>query len=131
MMCNRGSRSGARGIAFATKWRRPRDESIAFKNERKKMAKATERAVLVTTAHRGVFFGYASETSGETIKLRAARLCVYWSADLRGFMGLASAGPNGSCKVGPAADLELRNITAVVEVSEAAVKNWEKAPWNG
>jgi Domain of unknown function (DUF6948) len=90
-----------------------------------------ERAVVVTTAHRGVFFGYASDTSGETIKLRAARLCIYWSADLRGFMGLASHGPNSSCKVGPAADIELRNITAVTEVSETAVKNWEKAPWNG
>lgn len=91
----------------------------------------TERAVVVTTEHRGVFFGYASETSGETIKLRAARLCIYWSADLRGFMGLASHGPNSSCKVGPPADIELRKITAVLEVSDAAVKNWEKAPWNG
>lgn len=90
-----------------------------------------ERAVVVTTAHRGVFFGYASDTSGETIKLRAARLCIYWSADLRGFMGLASHGPNSSCKVGPAADIELRSITAVLEASETAVKNWEKAPWNG
>ena len=90
-----------------------------------------ERAVVVTTAHRGVFFGYAEDTSGETIKLRAARLCIYWSADLRGFMGLAAHGPNKSCKVGPAADVELRNITAVLEASEEAVKNWEKAPWNG
>lgn len=46
--------------------------------------KTIERAVLVTTAHRGVFFGYATETGGATIKLRAARLCVYWSTDLRG-----------------------------------------------
>lgn len=90
-----------------------------------------ERAVLVTTAHRGVFFGYAKETAGETIKLRSARLCVYWSADLRGFMGLASHGPNSSCKIGPAADVELRNITAVVEVSAEAVSRWEKAPWSG
>jgi len=90
-----------------------------------------ERPVIVTTKHRGVFFGYARETSGETINLRAARLCVYWSADLRGFMGLASSGPNTSCKIGPAADIELRDITSVIEVSEAAVKNWEKAPWNG
>lgn len=67
-----------------------------------------ERAVVVTTEHRGVFFGYARETSGETIALRAARLCVYWSADLRGFMGLASHGPNSSCKVGPAADIAKR-----------------------
>jgi hypothetical protein len=88
-----------------------------------------ERAVIVTTAHKGVFFGYATETGGMTIKLRAARLCVYWSSDLHGFMGLASQGPNGNCKIGPAADIELRDITAVVEVCEAAVMRWEKATW--
>ena len=94
------------------------------------MAKAVkERAVLVTTAHRGVFFGYATETSGETIKLRAARLCVYWTADLRGFMGLASVGPSNSCKIGPAADIEVRSVTSVTEVSPEAVTRWESAPW--
>jgi hypothetical protein len=92
--------------------------------------KKEERPVLVTTKHRGVFFGYTKGTGGETIKLRSARLCVYWTADLRGFMGLASHGPNEHCKIGPAADIELRDVTAVVEVSEAAAKNWEKAPWS-
>ena len=92
--------------------------------------KATkERAVLVTTAHKGVFFGYATETGGSTIKLRAARLCVYWSADLRGFMGLAASGPNGNCKIGPAADIELRDITSVTEVTPEAAERWEKAKW--
>ena len=88
-----------------------------------------ERAVLVTTAHKGVFFGYAIETGGLTIKLRSARLCVYWSVDLRGFMGLASHGPNGSCKIGPAADIELRDITSVSEVTPEAAEKWEKAKW--
>jgi len=41
-----------------------------------KKAKASERPVLVTTAHRGVFFGYASRTDGSTISLRRARNCV-------------------------------------------------------
>lgn len=89
-----------------------------------------ERAVVVTTAHRGVFFGYAKETSGPTIKLRAARNAVYWVTDLRGFMGLASIGPNKACRIGPAADIELRDITAVVECSAEAVEKWEKAPWS-
>lgn len=88
-----------------------------------------ERAVLVTTAHRGVFFGYATETGGSTIKLRAARLCVYWSTDLRGFMGLASHGPNSNCKIGPAADIELRDITSVSEVTPEAADRWGKAKW--
>ncbi len=91
--------------------------------------KPTERAVLVTTAHKGVFFGYATETGGDTIKLRAARCCVYWSADLHGFMGLASMGPNGNCKIGPAADIELRDITSVAEVTPSAVEKWEKSQW--
>lgn len=53
----------------------------------KKTAKKTtrERYVLVTTAHRGVFAGWTTDIDGETIRLRDARLCVYWSADVRGF----------------------------------------------
>ncbi len=94
-----------------------------------KKAQTTERPVLVTTAHKGVFFGYATETSGTTIKLSRARLCVYWTTDLRGFMGLASYGPSANCKIGPAADIELRDITSVTEVSKEAVAKWEKAPW--
>jgi len=93
------------------------------------MSKTKERAVLVTTAHKGVFFGYAFETGGTTIKLRAGRLCVYWTSDLRGFMGLASHGPSSSCRIGPEADIELRDITSVTEVSEQAEEKWKKAPW--
>lgn len=88
-----------------------------------------ERAVIVTTAHRGVFFGYAIDTSGPIISLRAARLCISWTADLRGFMGLASDGPTNQCRIGPAADIEVRDITSVVAVTEKAVAAWEKAPW--
>jgi hypothetical protein len=88
-----------------------------------------ERAVLVTTEYRGVFFGYAKDTNGATIKLRAARCCLYWPIEQRGFIGLASDGPKDGSRVGPAADIELRNITCVAEVSDAAVKRWESAPW--
>jgi hypothetical protein len=91
--------------------------------------KKQERAVLVTTAHRGVFFGYASDTNGNTIKLRNARNCVYWPSDNKGFLGLASDGPKSGARVGPAANIELRDITCVAEVSEEAVKRWESAPW--
>jgi len=87
------------------------------------------RPVLVTTAHRGLFFGYATDVDGETIALRSARLCVYWTADLHGFMGLAAHGPSSGCRIGPPADIELRAITAVVAVSPEAVEKWEKAPW--
>lgn len=93
------------------------------------MAQRNERAVIVTTAHRGVFFGYATDTDGEQIALTRSRLCLYWSRDVKGFMGLAATGPTKSCRIGPPADITLRNITAVLEVTPEAVKAWEAAPW--
>lgn len=91
--------------------------------------KSKSRAVLVTTEHRGVFFGYADKTDGATIKLRAARNCLYWTTDVKGFLGLAATGPNSNCRVGPPADIELRGITCVAEVTAVAVKAWEAQPW--
>lgn len=94
-----------------------------------KTKKPSARPVIVTTAHRGVFFGYATDVDGETITLDRARLCVYWSADVRGFMGLAANGPTAACRIGPPAVITLRAITAVLEVAPEAVKAWEAAPW--
>jgi hypothetical protein len=92
-------------------------------------SKAVERAVLVTTSHRGVFFGYTTDTDGATIALRAARNCIYWPMENKGFMGLASMGPLKGSRVGPSADIELRDITSVAECTTAAVQAWESAPW--
>lgn len=94
------------------------------------MATKKERAVVVTTAYRGVFFGYATDTDGEQINLRAARNCLYWPAENKGFMGLAAMGPVSGARVGPAVDLALRGITSVIECSPEAVKAWERAPWS-
>lgn len=91
--------------------------------------KKVDRYVLVTTEHRGVFAGFANKTDGDTIKLREARNCIYWSADVKGFLGLANSGPTSSCKIGPAADIELRKITAVAEVTPEAQAKWLAAPW--
>lgn len=92
-------------------------------------SKEVERAVLVTTSHRGVFFGYATDTEGEIIKLRAGRNCLYWPIENKGFMGLASMGPVKGARVGPAVDIELRDITSVALCTDAAVSAWEAAPW--
>jgi len=88
------------------------------------------RPVVVTTAHRGVFFGYAEATDGEQIKLTGSRLCLYWSADVKGFMGLAANGPTKGCTIGPPADITLRNITAVLEVTPEAEQAWKAAKWS-
>jgi hypothetical protein len=91
-----------------------------------------EIAVLVTTSHRGVFFGYASgDVVKETITIKNARNCVYWSQDVKGFLGLAATGPTSSCKIGPKVpSLKLLGVTSVSEVTPEAVEKWEKHPWS-
>lgn len=99
------------------------------KKTTKPRAAAKARAVLVTTLHRGVFFGYSADTDGDTVKLTKGRNVVYWSPETRGFMGLAANGPIANCKIGPAADIELRNVTSISEVSDSAALAFEAGPW--
>lgn len=87
--------------------------------------------LLVTTSHRGVFFGYGTPSTKKEIRLERARMCVYWSADLKGVLGLASQGPSPTCKIGPEVPaITLRDITSVTEVSQAAETKWQSQPWN-
>lgn len=90
---------------------------------------AKERPVLITTEYKGVFFGYATSTAGDTIKLKRARNCIYWPSQNKGFMGLASDGPHHEAKVGPPADIELRKVTSVVEVTPKAEQIWNDFKW--
>ena len=90
--------------------------------------KNKKQPVLVTTEYRGVFFGYAENTKGDTIKLENVKCAIYWNAEVNGFLGLASVGPNSSCRISRAATtVELRKVTAVVECTEQAIKAWEAA----
>jgi len=57
------------------------DVSSSTLNRRAK----SSRPVLVTTEYRGVFFGYADDTTGDTIILTKARNCVYLAVDARRF----------------------------------------------
>lgn len=94
-----------------------------------------ERAVLITTEHRGVFFGYTAATDEEILanksaRVRSVRNCVYWSADVKGFGGLTTSGPTANCKIGPAIpSAQILAITGVWDCSPEAVKAWESAPW--
>ena len=84
------------------------------------------RPVIVCTEFRGVFFGYATDTSKDTIHLTGARMAIYWGTT-RGVMELAEVGPNSKSKISARADIEVRKITAVFEVTPAAVAKWEAA----
>lgn len=89
-----------------------------------------KRYVLVTTSHRGVFFGRLVEDRIETVVLAEARNCLYWSKETRGFLGLASTGPQGGSKVGPAVPtLTLYGVTCLADCTEKARVCWEAGPW--
>lgn len=86
--------------------------------------------VVVTTAHRGVFYGVGIPSDAETITITDARMCVYWSQDVRGVLGLASSGPSKNCKVTlPVPSLTLRDVTAVIVCSQEAAEAWGRGPW--
>lgn len=88
------------------------------------------RAVIVTTEHRGVFFGYGDDTSGTVVTLNQVRMCVYWSSAMKGILGLASDGPDAQCRVSePISQMEIRAVTAVMDVSPDAAAAWESSPW--
>jgi hypothetical protein len=91
-------------------------------------------AALITTdsTKRGVFAGFIDKNDfeKETLFVEELRMCVYWSSDMHGVLGLASQGPSSSCKISPAVKKALiKGVTAVVELSDEALKNWRKEPW--
>jgi hypothetical protein len=95
------------------------------------MSNKDRQPVVITTQHRGVFFGWADpeELHEDTIRLTQARNCIAWQRSIGGVLGLAQTGPNPECKIGAVAPaLQLRDITAVVECSPVAAKAWSEAP---
>ena len=91
------------------------------------------KPVLITTKHRGVFFGHLEkdpENLPGSVDLVGARGCISWSSDVKGFLGLASTGPSSDCRIGPKVEeITLYDVTAVVTCSKVAVAKWEEAPW--
>ena len=90
--------------------------------------------VVVTTEHRGVFFGYVPEGTvqdeARTITLRRARNCIYWSEKVKGFLGLAATGPDSQSRIGPAVpSLTLTGVTSVAEATPDACAAWEANKW--
>lgn len=82
---------------------------------------------MVTTTYKGVFFGYATDTRGETISLSRSRMAIYWGTT-RGISELAETGPTPRSRISARADVEVRAINAVFAVTEAAARAWEAAP---
>lgn len=93
-------------------------------------AKNKAVAIVVTTEHKGVFFGYGIPSDEKSIRITNARMCVYWSADVKSVLGLAATGPSKSCRVGPSVPaITLNGVTSVMECSPESEKAWGGGPW--
>lgn len=87
-------------------------------------------AVVVTTLHKGVFFGFVdqSKVSRKTMTLQECRCCIYFHQSIGGFLGLASVGPNKECIIGSEAiTVLIHDVTSVSYCNEAAVAAWKAA----
>lgn len=92
----------------------------------------TDRApVLITTKHRGVFFGYEvgryDQADGNLAVLLEGARCAIRFGTTGGFMQLAATGPTEASRVGDRADGEFRDVTCVLKVTPDAVEAWERA----
>ena len=96
----------------------------------KKTTATSESPVLVTTAHRGVFFGFlSSDQSRESkiVTLMRARCAIYFGTT-NGFMELAATGPTSKSRIGAEAPkITLQDVTSVTEVSAEATDKWTSA----
>ena len=88
------------------------------------------KPILVTTKHRGVFFGLVpddADLTQSTLRLENARMAIYWGTT-KGVAELAERGPTPKSRIGAPATIEaLHDITAVWEVTEKAAKAWQSA----
>ena len=92
-----------------------------------------KKAVVVTTENRGVFFGYVEDDSKcpSEITLSNVRMCVYWNAEVKGVLGLASSGPNKGCRITHSVpSFKAYKVTGVMECNPQATEAWEKSFWS-
>ncbi len=90
----------------------------------------TQRPVLITTKHRGVFAGLIDEgqdLQATSMPLHEARMAIYWGTD-KGVMQLAKTGPTDKSRISAPADIPmLHDVTAIFDITEEAWVKWRNA----
>jgi len=88
------------------------------------------KAVIITTEHRGVFFGYVEDDTDltqTTLGLKDARMAIRWQTT-KGIAELAKEGPNEDSIIGDQADWPvIHKVTGVMMVTPEAEKKWISA----
>ena len=101
------------------------------------MARSTRKTipVLMTTdsSKRGVFFGFINpeELGKDEVTAEQVQMCVYWSSEVRGVLGLAAHGPDKKSRVtAPVPRALIKGVTLICECSPEAVIAWKSQPWS-
>lgn len=84
--------------------------------------------VLITTAHRGVWFAQVEELKDLTTEtltdLKNCRMAIYWGTT-KGLHELCETGPSKSSRISAPADIAvLHKVTAVLSVTDKAAESW-------
>lgn len=87
------------------------------------------RNVIVTTVHKGVFMGQVpnnTRASQTEVKVKGAKMAIYWGTS-KGLFELADTGPTSKSRISAPADVDLVDVTSIVEVTDEAAEKWAKA----
>jgi hypothetical protein len=101
----------------------------------KMKAKSKKIYVLITTDEqkRGVFKAKIDPADADKIDIPAeeVQMCVKWSEEVRGVLGLAANGPTKHCRITPVFEGHgvIKGVTLVLQMSDKAVKAWKSCPW--
>jgi hypothetical protein len=107
-----------------------RKPNLKKEDKTMKSENQTKTPLLVTTAHRGVFFGYGQLTTDKIIRLENAQMCIYWTGT-KGVLGLATRGPGKGCRIGPSVKaITLQDVVSITECTDVAEAAWKSQPWN-
>jgi len=90
----------------------------------------TKKAAIVTTDHRGVFFGYlpTDYTPGQPdIILTKVKVAIRWGTT-KGLGQLAATGPTSTSRIGAEVpSWELRGVESVLTLTQEAEAAWKNA----
>jgi hypothetical protein len=84
--------------------------------------------VVVTTQHRGVFFGDLSPVDrvDRSLTLKNCRNVIKWTGG-KGFLSLPAIGPQSGCLLGSTAPaVTLHDVTSVADCTEEAAKKFRE-----
>lgn len=92
-------------------------------------------AVLITTSHRGVYFGYIDESDIDTrptLRVSNMRHVYYWAKGLAGIYELPTKGPpNGSrLTATPVPEISIDAVANVAPCTPEAIERFENGTWS-